>query len=249
MRVFETVMMNRGIGVSDLARKLEMPKSTIQRSLETLHAVGWIRATQQNGRRRAWEPTLRILTLSREFMAVDRVRNVALPHMRALRDETGETIHLMVPEGRHTVLVERLDSTKSLRTVRQLGSRCPLHVASNGKAVLAQLTDPEIDAYLSQPLKAWTARTKTDPAALREEIAATRRNGYAVGEGELDDGVHAVAAAVVDERGHPIGSLSISCPAVRLPASRFAEYGGLVSATAAAISADIAAQREAERTA
>lgn len=233
-------MSSHGTGVSALARQLDMPKSTIQRSLETLAEVGWIKASTSQGTRRTWEPTLRLFTLSRAFSSVDRTSRAALPHMRALRDDTGETIHLMVPEGDTVVLIERLDSTKSLRTVRPLGMQAPLHVASNGKAVLAQLTDAQIDAYLQRPIRSWTRQTKNDKDAIRRDIALIRRVGYAVSEGELDDGVHAVAAVIRDGADRPVASLSISCPAVRLPPQRFAHYGKKVKAAADAITQDLA---------
>ena len=159
--------------------------------------------------------------------------------MRRLRERTGETIHLMAPDGREAVLIERLDSTQHLRTVRQLGTRCPLHVASNGKAVLAAMPAAEVEAYLAGTLIPWTFRSLTDPDALRIDIEAIRRRGYAISRGELDDDVRAVAAAILDAEGRPVGSLSISCPATRLPEERIPQYGPMVAETARLIGADL----------
>ena len=244
LRVFEFIAINRDIGVSELARRLDEPKSTVQRSLATLHAAGWIRPVAGSGRRRSWEVSLRVFTLTRTFRPVMRLRRAALPHMRALRDATGETIHLMAPDGPEVVLIERIDSTLSLRTVRRLGVRAPLHVASNGKAVMAALPTTEVDAYLAGDLAAWTPHTIIDPQRIRADLIEVRRLGYATSIGEFDDGVNAVAAAILDPEGRPAGSLSISCPAVRLPRELIPERGLMVAEAARAIGRDLAAWAE-----
>jgi DNA-binding IclR family transcriptional regulator len=123
-----------------------------------------------------------------------------------------------------------------LRIVRALGGRSLLHVASNGKAVLAQRSAAELEAYLARPLKASTPNTIVDPEALRSELARVRACGYAVSLGELDEGVRAVASAIVGPDQRPLGSLSISCPAQRLPDQHIARYGAWVRAAAKEVS-------------
>lgn len=234
----ENVAREPGIGVSELARRMHLPKSTVQRTLRTLESGGWI-GTAGAGARAGWCAAPRFFALARTFEPAPGLREAALPHMRWLRDNTGETIHLMAPSGRETVLIERLDSTRHLRTVRQLGTRAPLHVASNGKAVLAALPEPEVEAYLAGPLIAWTPRSLSDPQAIRADLAAVRSRGYAISRGELDPDVNAVAAAILGGDGRPIASLSISCPATRLPEERIDEYGQMVAIAARRIGRDL----------
>ncbi|HET8935240.1 MAG TPA: IclR family transcriptional regulator [Polyangiales bacterium] len=230
LSVLESIATTGPIGVSALAREMRAPKTTVHRSLQTLHTAGWIRSLEQStehGRQRLWTVSPKLLSLCQRA-GHPRLRETALPIMEELRTKTKETIHLMVPQDRVVVLIERLDSPQPLRIVRPLGGRSLLHVASNGKAVLAHLSAKEQDAYLSRPLKAITQRTITDSNALRLELERVRRNGYAACLGELDEGVHAVAAPILVTGGRPIGSLSISCPALRLPEDRVARYGALV---------------------
>jgi IclR family acetate operon transcriptional repressor len=183
-----------------------------------------------------WTLSPKLLSLAQRA-GHPRLRELALPIMEKLRNKTRETIHLMVPhDDRTVVLIERLDSPQPLRIVRSLGGRSMLHVASNGKAVLAHRDASELDAYLARPLKASTPHTITDPAALRAELASVRAQGYAVSMGELDEGVRAVAAAILGPDERPVGSLSISCPAHRLPDERVARYGAWVRAAAKEIS-------------
>lgn len=239
LSVLEAVAKAPGIGVSELARRLAIPKSTAQRGLQTLSAGGWV--SRGGGPRDGWLAGPRLFALARLAEPAPGLRRAALPHMRALRDATGETIHLMAPDGGEVVLIERLDSTQPLRTVRQLGGRVTLHVASNGKAVLAALPAAEREAYLAGPLFPSSRHSITDPDRLRADLAEVRACGFAVSRGELNDGINAVAAAILRPDGLPVGSLSISCPAARLTEARIPEYGAMVAEAARSIARDAAA--------
>jgi IclR family transcriptional regulator, acetate operon repressor len=235
LKVLEQLALAAPAGVSDLARAIDAPKSTIQRDLTTLHEAGWIRPVEHQGRRR-WTLSAKVLTLARGLQPALRLRELALPAMEELRDLTRETIHLMLRDGNRVVLIERLDSPQTLRTVRQLGATAPLHATSNGKAILAHLSAAERAAYLARPLRALTERTLTDPTALEQDLERVRERGFSLGDGELDPDVRAVAAAIRVASGEPIAALSISCPAFRFPDDRIGQYGEWVRQAAAKIS-------------
>lgn len=238
LRVLELVAEHRGVGVSELARITGDPKTTVQRQLTTLHDAGWI-APVHKGARRKWVLSTKLPMIALKSDQFSALRTVALPVMEKLRDATRETVHLTVREDQHIVLIERLDSPQTLRIVRAIGSRAPLHVAANGKAILAQMPAAEVDSYLAQDLASWTDRTMSNPEEIRSNLTRTSRVGYAFGDGELDLNVRTVAAAVLQEGGTPIGSISISCPAFRLTDDLVAEYGELVKEAAAQISRDV----------
>ena len=238
LRIIEAVATSPEIGVSDLSRQLQQPKTTVQRGLMTLHEAGWIRPT--NEPRRRWKITSKLFMLSRSAETEARLRRAALPIMQTLRDETQETTHLMVREERHLVLIERVDSPLALRTVRDLGSRTPLHTSANGKAFLAHLTAREQEDYLNGKLSQLTENSKTDPDLIRKDLAQIRKLGYATNIGELDLHVHAVAAPVVNQEGRPIAALSISCPSSRLPLEKMPLFGEKVIAAARTVSLRLA---------
>jgi IclR family transcriptional regulator, acetate operon repressor len=238
LRIIEAIATSPEIGVSDLARQLQQPKTTVQRGLMTLHEAGWIRPT--NEPRRRWKITSKLFMLSRSAETEARLRRAALPIMQSLRDETQETTHLMVREERHLILIERVDSPLALRTVRDLGSRSPLHTSANGKAFLAHLTAREQEDYLNGKLSALTENSKTDPDVIRKDLAQIRKLGYATNVGELDLHVHAVAAPVVNQEGRPIAALSISCPSARLPVDKMPFFGEKVIAAARTVSQRLA---------
>lgn len=239
LKVFEAVAGGGELGVSELARRLGEPKSTVQRNLITLHEAGWIRPVDHSGRR-GWVMSAKVLSLARKLQPVEGLRDLALPIMEALRDATRETIHLTIPDGDRIVLIERLDSPQALRTVRPLGSAAPLHATSNGKAILANLPAAKRQAYLARELKAFTGRTLTQPSSLELELKKIRGDGYALGDGEIDPEVRAVAAPILLESGEPIAALSISCPATRFGDDKIEPYGELVSRAAAQITHAIA---------
>jgi IclR family transcriptional regulator, acetate operon repressor len=238
LRIIEAVATSPEIGVSDLSRQLQQPKTTVQRGLMTLHEAGWIRPT--NEPRRRWKITSKLFMLSRSAETEARLRRAALPIMQSLRDETQETTHLMVREERHLILIERVDSPLALRTVRDLGSRSPLHTSANGKAFLAHLTAREQEDYLNGKLSALTENSKTDPDVIRKDLAQIRKLGYATNVGELDLHVHAVAAPVVNQEGRPVAALSISCPSARLPVEKMPFFGEKVIAAARTVSQRLA---------
>ncbi|HSZ51716.1 MAG TPA: IclR family transcriptional regulator [Caulobacteraceae bacterium] len=238
LKVLEQLALAAPAGVSDLARAIDAPKSTIQRDLTTLHEAGWIRPVEHQGRRR-WTLSAKVLTLARGLQPALRLRELALPAMEELRDLTRETIHLMLRDGNRVVLIERLDSPQTLRTVRQLGASAPLHATSNGKAILAHLSTAERAAYLARPLRALTERTLTDPAALERDLEGVRARGFSLGDGELDPDVRAVAAPIRLATDEAIAALSISCPAFRFPDDRIGQYGEWVRQAAAKISREL----------
>src|SRR5580693_6872120 len=151
LRVLEQVAKMGQKGVSELARALGEPKSTVQRNLLTLHEAGWIKPLDQHGRR-GWMLSTKVVSLARTLEPVTGLRMHALPVLEKLREVTRETIHLTILDGDRVVLIERLDSPQALRTVRPLGGAGPLHASSNGKAMLAHLAAPRRHAYLAQPL-------------------------------------------------------------------------------------------------
>ena len=154
-----------------------------------------------------------------------------------MRAETGETVHLTVPDGPRAVLIERLETSNPVRVVLALGSSAPLHGSSNGKAILARLSASEAEAVLSEGLPRYTDNTIVDWEQLMAELAEIRRRGYATNNGEWRADIAAVAAAIVARGGRPVASLSISTPVSRMPPDLSSRYGSLVSAAACRVSA------------
>ncbi len=233
LRVLDEVAAREPIGVGELARLLEVPKSSVQRTLRTLRAAGWIHPVGAETTR--WGLTTHMLRTGQRATGGLGLRDVAVPVMEELRSATQETVHLVVPEQGQAILIERLDSPQPVRTFIPLGMGAPIAASANGKAILATRSREEVEALLDLGLSAYTATTVTDRDALLAELDQIRRQGYAANNEEWRSGVSAIAAAITADGGRAIAGISISTPAHRMSRKLQGQYGQLVKDAAAQI--------------
>lgn len=237
LRVLEAVSELQPVGVSAIARATAVPKSSVQRCLLTLREAGWI--TSPPDAPQCWALTARALAVGLRGSAEHGLREASAHVMHELRDTTRETIHLV---GFGTgpaslVVVDRLDSPEPVRTWVRLGTPVSLHASCSGRAVLSRLPDAELDALLPAELERFSDRTITDRGALAAELRTVRERGYAIADQSWRAGVGAVAAAVVDGTGRPVGALAISVPQQRFDHARAGTLGERIVDAAAAVSA------------
>jgi IclR family acetate operon transcriptional repressor len=240
-RVLEEVAFTQPAGVGELARKLRMPKTTVQRALQTLWTAGWI--CPSGAETTTWVLTTRALHIGQQAIPDLGVRDAALPIMRELRKETGETAHLMVLEGDRAVLIEKVETDHPIRAIITLGSAVPLHGSSNGKAMLAHRPPEEVRTIVGHNLDRYTDRTIVDWDEFLAELARVRERGYATNVGEWRTDIAAVASPIFDHAGRTQASLSISAPGSRMPADLREEYGALVTEAAQRVSATLGYRR------
>lgn len=234
-RVLEEVAYTQPVGVGELSRRLRIPKSTVQRALQTLWTAGWI--CPDGAEITRWVLTMRALRIGQRAIADLSVRDVALPIMHELRRETGETAHLMVLQGDRAVLIERVETEHPVRAVIPIGSAVPLHGSSNGKALLAYSAPEEVRAILGDRLDRYTDRTIVDWDEFLAELARVRENGFAVNVGEWRGDITAVASPIFDHEGRPVASMSVSAPGSRMPRKVRLAYAARVTEAARRVSA------------
>jgi IclR family KDG regulon transcriptional repressor len=200
-------------GVSDLARHLDIAKSTTHRLLATLTDEGLLEQDVDTGRYRLG---LAVFDMAAAVQSFD-LHEAALSAMTELRNRTGETVQVAVLDGREVVYVERLDSPNTLRLFLEVGRRNWAHCTGCGKALLAFSSPEVVDRALKNwRLPALTSFTITDHADLRKELAAVRQRGYALNRYESEVGVISVAAPIRGTSGRTIAALSVAGPADRL---------------------------------
>ena len=216
LRVLECVSELQPAGVTELARQLSLPKSTVQRSLLTLEEAGWIRPSGAGSTR--WALTTRALTVGSRAVTDLAVRDLALPVMQRLRERLDETVHLVVPEGRSVVLVDRLDTSKSVRAFLPVGGRAPVHATSAGMAILSNLDFAEVRSLLDDDLTTYTSATITSVDALLDELEVVRERRWACNRSGWRNDVCGVAAAICGEHDRPVAAFSLSIPDSRFPA-------------------------------
>ena len=237
LEVCEAVSIHQPIGVRELAREIDMPKSTVQRALDTLHAAGWL-VQSEEGR---WSLSLRCAVIGGRAGDAGSLRELARPTMEQLRQITDETVRLWAPDGDRIVLLENMDSRQAVRSVLTPGgATMPMHATAAGKAILAGLADEEVEVVLSRPLAALTPTTITDPALLRTQLRAVRRKGYAETYHEAHNDIGAVAAAIHAPTGRPVAAIALALPMHRLTDQITRRYGKAVAEATRKLSAELA---------
>lgn len=201
----------------EVSRALGMPRSTTYRYLQTLRSYRLIEEDDSRGFRLG----PRILQLARIARAGLGLSELALPVMREVAAKTGEAVLLTRRSGPSVVCVERVESAHPVRLSYERGHVLPVHAGASAKVLLAFSTPDEIDAVLaSTRLRRFTARTVTDPRRLRRQLREIRAQGHAVTDGEVDEGVRGVAAAIFHPDGRVAAGLSVAGPAYRLDDAR-----------------------------
>ena len=173
------------------------------------------------------------------------MRRAALPSLRKLVADLGETGHLGTLEGSEAVTVEVVDGWQTVRMHSWVGKRSPAHCSSMGKALLAGLSAEAIEArYPGTRLEARTDHTITRRDALQRHLAGVRAHGYAVDCGELEPHLCCVAGPVFDRTGQVVASISVSGPDSRINEASIPDTAIAVRRAAAEISARLGAPRD-----
>lgn len=204
----------RSFGVSELARKLDLSKSTTHRLLSTLAAEHLVEQDAETGRYRLG---LAVYDLVAATSAGFDLTEAVLPPMTLLRTRTDATVHVAVLDGREVVYVERLDSPHSLRMFLDVGRRNWAHSTATGKVLLAHLVETDLDRVLDGwQLAPRTPYTITDHDALRKELLTVRDVGHAQNQEESELGAISVAAPVRDVSATVVAAMSVVGPTARM---------------------------------
>jgi DNA-binding IclR family transcriptional regulator len=198
----------------DLARALDIPKSSLHGILRTMMQRGWVEADDTGTR---FGLGVRALQVGAAYLEGDDTVGLLAAVLDDLSRQFGETVHLGRLDGPHVVYLAKRESVHPLRLYSAIGRRLPAHATALGKVLLAERADEAVDRLLDWPLAALTRHTVTDPGALHAELATIRERGYAVDHEENTDGI--VCFAVVAPVHAPAtDAISLSVPAARLDA-------------------------------
>ncbi len=200
-----------GLGVNELARRIDVNASTASRLLATLQEAGLV--TRADGG--PYRLGLRLVTLSERVLAQLDVRQLARPLLARLVAETGETATLSLPGEGEAITVDFVPSPSSVISMARVGRPSVSHATAAGKVMLAYAGPAGMGA--GRPLVAFTPRTITDPAALAHELDTVRERGWAEAVGEREADLAALAAPVFGRGGELAAILGIQGPVSRLP--------------------------------
>lgn len=191
--------------LAELARKTGLPHPTARRLVLELTKAGALEQ-RPNGR---YSIGLRLWQLGTLAPLTESLRTMAQPFLEDLYSALNQHVQLAVLEGNEAVIIERLSAPRALGLVSQVGGRLPLHCSGVGKVLLSHSGSALVEEILEGDLRRYTAKTVTDPAALRRELAECRRTGTALVRGELTAGADSIATRVMNGEGRVVASLSV----------------------------------------
>jgi DNA-binding IclR family transcriptional regulator len=221
-----------GLRMTDVVELLSLPKTSTFVLLRSLEKMGYLMAGPDN----SYRLSLRLFEIGMRAMSQVDVIAVARPYLDRLVKETGLTAHLASVEGGDAVYLARQDAPGLVRFDTYVGKRTPAHLTAVGKAILAHLTEDELDVLLPKlDFAAGTSRAVRSSDALRGELARIQQAGYAVEDGEEVEGVRCVAAPVHQYGGRVVASVGVIQLQTALGDDRLPEVAAELVRTAEAI--------------
>lgn len=208
--------------LQDMVQETGFPKPSVYRHLQQLELAGIV---QRDGDDRHYLMGGRLRELANGLLLNDSLHGARHRILLRLREQVGESCNLTALSGGEVMYLDRVETEAPLRIYLHPGSRVPVHASATGKLFLGQMPPRQRQLLLGQgTLQAFTPNTLTDPAALEAEIARCRKQGYSVDHEEFLPGMICFAVLVPSAHGPASLGLAMQGPAMRLPASRAAEF-------------------------
>jgi IclR family transcriptional regulator, KDG regulon repressor len=221
------------MGISALATRLGLAKSTVHRLATTLVEHDILEQNRETGKYRLGLALFELGTMVRRKMDTNSGAQVQI---HALADETGETVQLAILDHLSVLYIRIRESRQAVRMSSGLGSRAPAHCTGVGKALIAFQPPETIQQIIDNGLKRYTQGTITDPEKLRAELATIRQKGYAIDDEEIEVGLRCIAAPIRDHSGQVTAAISVAAPVQRMTKKNIQATIPSVVAAAEAIS-------------
>ncbi|HVK90609.1 MAG TPA: IclR family transcriptional regulator [Mycoplana sp.] len=227
----------RPLRFTEILARAGQPRGTLHRQLGHLVEEGLLDLNADH----CYEPGLRLLKLASASWTRSDLRRLAAPHLQALHEMTGETVHLGVLKGTEIIYLDKVESRQAVRMASQIGKTSPAHCTGVGKAALSLLSPDHLrDLFEGAALRSFTPQTITDRDTLEAELAVIREHGHAIDQEEHEAGIRCVAAAISDAQRTFVGGVSVTGPAYRVGEEVLQAWAPLVRTAAAAITEEIA---------
>jgi len=207
---------NGPIGVTEVAERTDLPKSTAARMLASLAREGVVEQVPGDT---AYRLGPRLATLASGVMPNRSLAMLARPSLQALAAVVGEAAGLAIPDGDVAHNIDQVDTPNPVSIRDWTGSRIPLHAVSSGQVLLAFRPATSLQRYLGKPMERFTSRTIVTGDALLERLRAIRRDGYTWAREEFDEGISSVAAPIADANGEVVAAVHVHGPSYRFPIS------------------------------
>jgi DNA-binding IclR family transcriptional regulator len=229
----EVALSNRGLRLQEIAKKLGVPRSSTHSLLVALERRGYLQRNETSGRYR-FGP--KIFTLANAGLKGMALREISYPILANLMRHTGLTVHMAIMDREHAVLIEQIVPPPELAPMTWPGERLELHCTALGKALAAFEPEEQWNRFISKrALARHNENTVCSRKRLLEELATTRKRGYAFDDEEVDLGIRCLGAPVFGATGEAVAAISVSGTCVEVHTENAAELVKLLMAAAAQI--------------
>ena len=223
--VLETLAETGPIGLVDLSTRLDLHKSTVHRLLLSLTYMGYVIQDEDTNK---YSLSFKIVELSGKILNKVDVLSVIHPYISDLANRCRENVHFVQRRGVDVFYLDKVSPIcpheSSIRMASQVGFIRPLYCSAVGKAILAQMTDAEVEEiWKNSVIEKKTEYTITDFEEMKKELEEVRKNGYAIDDEENELGVRCIAVCILNHHGKPDNAFSISAPVSRMSKKRIEE--------------------------
>jgi len=223
----------RGLNISEMSRKLRLPKSSVHVLMGTLERLGYL---QKDSWTNNYFLGLKAYAFGRGMMKKIALSDLALPHMRALVDDLKLTSHLAILDRDQGVCIQKVESPSVICFDTYVGRRMDLHCTSVGKVILAYESEDVLERFLSKKaFIRYTKKTMISPRRLRQELKKVRQSGFAIDDEEEELEVRCVAAPVFNSDGKFAAALSVTGTLGQIPLSNIQSVADVLKNYAASI--------------
>ena len=244
LRVLESFSVTEPVlGVNEIARRVDLHKSSVSRILATLEKAGYVERDDSSGRFRLG---LGLIALAGPLLANLDVRRVAHPELEQLTQRTGETSALMVWNGHESVVVEQVASAKHVKHTAAVGTRYDTYLSASVQVFLAEMPPAEVRRLFERRLLLGPDDEHAIDALL-DELRDARTRGYVVNDGRTSVEEVGISAPVHDHRGVVVAAVLLSAPRFRVPPAMLDPFGRDVADTARRVAARLGAPTSGRR--
>lgn len=237
LEIIEYVVRNpTSLSTTDVAKNFSMSISNAFKYLKLLEEYGFVVKNQE----KKYVPGFKFVDFGSIVLRRVTLRDIARPYLFDLVAKTHQTVNLVVRDGDMAVYVEKIESADSMPLMSRIGMQMPLYSTSFGKAILAYLTEEELQQYLARvELVKRTNKTIVDRQKLIEHLKKVRQQGYAIDNEENEYGVRCVGCVILNHESKPVGAVSIAGSKTKLTMNLIKKYAPLVMACANQISSKL----------
>jgi IclR family KDG regulon transcriptional repressor len=234
VKILEIIGRSKPLGISEIGRELDIPKSSTHNLLQTLESEGFVERNQDTNKYNLGTRLIELGYRAQNDLAICRI---AKPYLNGINQETDETVHLTILDGEEVLYVDCVESKRRMRTYSVIGIKAPLYCTAVGKAIMAELPEKNIKNIIkTRGLRRLTDSTITNASSLFQDLLETRTRGYSIDNKEHEDQLICVGSVIRDASGEAFASLSVSGPSDRMTEERIIHIGGLVKNATSEIS-------------